>query len=148
MKPTHITIPGRPVPMARKIIRLRNGRSSIKITMRSQVWQSQARHLVSVAYDGEGPIEGPVAAHFKFYFIPPKSWSKKKRKDALDGKIRPTSKTREGDSSNILKNCEDVLMPTVIKDDSLIVESSQSKHYDTEERVEITVLPLEKGSGK
>ena len=143
--PIHITIPGRPIPMARKVIRLRNGRPSIKITMRSQVWQRQARLLVSATYDGEGPIEGPVAVHFRFYFMPPKSWSKKKRQDALEGKIRPTSKTREGDSSNILKNCEDILMPTVIKDDSLIVDSSQSKHYDTEERVEITVVPLGAG---
>ncbi len=136
------TIPGKPIPMARKVIRTRSGQPRIMITMRSQVWQKQARLLVRVAYDGKGPIEGPVAAHFRFYFLPPKSWSKKKRQDALDGKIRPTSKTREGDSSNILKNAEDVLMPTVIKDDSLIVDSSQSKHYDTEERVEIEVLPL------
>ena len=142
MKPILIIIPGRPVPMGRIIISAKGRRPGLKINMRSEVWQRTARLFVNQAYEGRGPIGGPVAAHFRFYFIPPKSWSKKKRQDALDGKIRPTSKTREGDSSNILKNAEDVLMPTVIKDDSLIVDSSQSKHYDTEERVEIMVRAI------
>ena len=142
MKPIRITIPGRPIPRAVRVIRLGNKMPSIAITMRSQKWQNDAQFFINKAWAGREPIDGPVAIHFKFYFKPPKSWSKKKRQDALEGNIFPTSKTRGGDSSNILKNAEDALMPTVIKDDSLIVDSSQSKHYDTEERVEITVYPV------
>ena len=142
MKPTHITIPGRPVPRAVRVIRLGNKMPSIAITMRSQKWQNDAQFFINKAWAGREPIDGPVAVHCKFYFKPPKSWSKKKRQDALEGKIYPTSKTHEGDSSNILKNVEDALMPTVIKDDSLIVDSSQYKRYDTEERVEIRVYAM------
>jgi Holliday junction resolvase RusA-like endonuclease len=59
----------------------------------------------------------------------PKSWSKKKRAQAMAGQIRPISTP---DLSNLIKNIEDCANKHLWRDDSLIVEylPGTGKYYD------------------
>ena len=73
------------------------------------------------------------------YMPIPKSWSLKKKKLAIDGKIYPTSKP---DSSNVLKAIEDALNGIVYLDDSQIIEHSMKKIYSEDPRAEIEITEL------
>ena len=85
------------------------------------------------------PIEGPVLLVVTAYYAVPKSWSKKKRMDALNGHIRPVVKP---DLSNIVKAIEDGMNKIVYKDDSQIVSVTLAKYYDINPRVEVEVRGL------
>ncbi len=71
-------------------------------------------------------IEGYVRADTIFYIKIPKSWPKKKKKEALDGKIRPATTP---DADNQLKSLYDGLNNVAYVDDKQIVEGSFSKLY-------------------
>lgn len=78
----------------------------------------------------------PVRMDIKAYFPIPKSWSKKKREQALAGEIRPTVKP---DLDNITKIIADALNGLAFKDDSQIVTGTRDKWYSDDPRVEIEI---------
>lgn len=84
-------------------------------------------------------FDKPIAIHMDIYREVPKSWSKKKKKDAYDGKILP--KTRP-DLDNYFKGILDGLSGTAYTDDNIICEISGNKRYGTP-RVEIKIRRLE-----
>ena len=84
----------------------------------------------------EKPLEGPLALIVTIYRTIPKSFSKKKREQAISGYIRPTTKP---DVSNICKGVEDALKGVIWRDDSQVVTMYASKYYDESPRVEICV---------
>ena len=147
MKPITIIIPGRPVPMGRpRTYVTKRGYAQIYTPVKTEAWLKKAEGYVARCVDGQGPIVGPVRIVAKFYFTPPKSWSMKKIKEALEGKVSPTGKTSIGDLDNLLKSAMDTLSPLAMVDDAFVVEATALKRYDTEERVEITVIPM-RGAG-
>ena len=74
------------------------------------------------------------------YFPIPKSFSKKKRQEALDDNIKPTTKP---DLDNILKVVTDALCGVAFSDDRIITQVSMYKQYAEEPRVEVTLLYVE-----
>ena len=79
------------------------------------------------------PTTRPVRLTLVIYRGVPKSWSRRKRADAIADKIRPTTKP---DVSNILKGIEDALNGVWYADDSQIVEYGLiGKWYAEEPRV-------------
>lgn len=70
----------------------------------------------------------------------PKSTSKKKRLQMLEGKIRPTKKP---DIDNILKSVFDSLNQVAFYDDTQIIEIQASKYYSDKSRIEITIERVE-----
>lgn len=85
------------------------------------------------------PIDGPVQMYFRAVFEIPKSWSEKKRTDAILGVIRPTGKP---DTDNLIKVVADSLNGIVYRDDSQITEISGSKRYGPQAFVTVTVKPI------
>lgn len=73
-----------------------------------------------------GPV--PIKVKYTFGFMPPKSWSKKKRLQALNGDISPTSH-QIGDWDNLCKSTQDRLNALIIEDDRYIVEGHALKSY-------------------
>lgn len=73
-------------------------------------------------YMGEKLIKVEIQA---FYPIP-KSWSKKKRNDAIFDRIRPTTKP---DTDNIIKVVLDALNGVAYYDDKQVVSVSCDKYY-------------------
>ena len=74
------------------------------------------------------------------YFPIPKSFSKKKRQEAIDDNIKPTTKP---DLDNILKVITDALNGVAFSDDRIITQVSMYKQYAEEPRVEVTLLYVE-----
>lgn len=79
-------------------------------------------------------LEGQLEAHIKAFFSIPKSTSKKKREQMLNGNIRPVKKP---DWDNIGKVVCDALNELAYHDDSSIVSGTVEKHYSDEPRVEV-----------
>ncbi len=96
--------------------------------------------LIAYEYKRQCPntyFTGELTVVINAFYAIPKSWSKKKQKQALEGEIRPQTKP---DISNVLKSFEDALNEVAYKDDSAIVSVYGHKYYSNEPRVEVTIL--------
>ena len=80
--------------------------------------------------------KGPVSIGVVEYRAIPKSWSKAKREDALDGYILPLTKP---DTDNILKGIKDALTGVLWADDAQVVQDIAMKCYGTEPHVVVRV---------
>lgn len=78
----------------------------------------------------------PLKANIQIYHQIPKSVSKKKRAEMLEGKELPLKKP---DIDNILKSIFDSLNKVAFVDDTQIVEITASKHYAEMPRIEIEI---------
>lgn len=149
-----ITIPGEPVPKQRP----RMIRQSIAynpdepIPMQSRATKQgivytpaktrRYEQLVQEIYNSEIKHDEfydkgiPLVFRVKAFFAIPKSWSKRKQQQALDGEL---DVTKRPDGDNILKICMDALNGVAFYDDAQIIEMSISKHYSDNPRVEIEI---------
>ena len=71
----------------------------------------------------------------------PKSTSKKKKIEMLEGKIRPTKKP---DIDNIIKSIFDALNKVAFNDDTQIISLQCYKFYSNEPRVEVSIDTYDK----
>ena len=78
----------------------------------------------------------PIKMKIEAYFAIPKSFSKVKQSQALEGKLLPLTKP---DADNIAKVICDALNDVAYKDDTQIVELSITKRYAMEPKVKITL---------
>lgn len=85
------------------------------------------------------PLKGPVSLTVKVYRHPQKSLSNKRKKMALEGKVRPVARP---DCSNILKAVEDSLNGLAFADDGQLVDVHISKWFSEQPRVEIDIKEL------
>jgi Holliday junction resolvase RusA-like endonuclease len=77
-----------------------------------------------------------IRVSIDYYVKIPKSWSKKKKEQALLGEIRPKCKP---DNDNVEKSLYDGLESILWHNDSEIVENKTRKFYAEEPRIEINV---------
>lgn len=82
------------------------------------------------------PIDKACCLNLKVFRAVPKSFSKKKREEALLGYIRPTTKP---DTDNYVKGVLDALNGTVLKDDSVVCEIFARKFYSERPRIEVVL---------
>lgn len=78
----------------------------------------------------------PIKMKIEAYFAIPKSFSKVKQSQALEGELLPLTKP---DADNIAKIICDALNDVAYKDDTQIVELSIIKRYAMEPKVKITL---------
>ena len=78
----------------------------------------------------------PIKMKIEAYFAIPKSFSKVKQSQALEGDLLPLTKP---DADNIAKIICDALNDVAYKDDTQIVELSIIKRYAMEPKVKITL---------
>lgn len=96
-------------------------------------------------YPNFKPLENELAVSIKAYFEIPKSVSKKKREQMLNGNIRPTIKP---DLDNIAKSILDALNKLAYLDDKQIVLLKVEKFYDVSPRVELMVEEISYDKGR
>lgn len=96
------------------------------------------KYLLKQQYDMP-PISGYVALFFLYVFKCPKSASKKRRIEMLNGSIIPT----KGDCTNYQKLYEDCLKKIVIEDDRNVEIIGSRKLYGEKGHVKITILNRE-----
>lgn len=85
---------------------------------------------------------GGVEVELTVYKRPPTSWSKKKQKEAIVGKIIPTPKP---DLDNYLKSVLDGCKQLLWRDDSYIVSTKATKQYAEQAKV---ILRVKEADGK
>lgn len=81
-------------------------------------------------------LDGMLSMIVDLYFKIPKSVSKTKRQQMIDGEIRPQKKP---DLDNCLKAISDALNDLAYDDDKQIVHVSVSKYYSEEPRAEVKI---------
>ena len=84
--------------------------------------------------------EKPVILQVKAFYEIPKSTSKKKRGQMLNGKNRPCIKP---DIDNCVKAVLDALNKIAFKDDTQVIELYATKYYDEQPRVEVEITNYE-----
>lgn len=131
-----ISLAGEPVGKGRPRFARATGRAYTPSGTRS--YESALRYAAQKAMDGRRPIEGPVGLSMLAAFPVPASWSKKRRDEAIAGKIRPCVKP---DMDNIIKQIDSFNM-VVWMDDKQVVESRMKKIYSDRPRLEIVVTAL------
>lgn len=87
---------------------------------------------------GKPPFEGPVKLYLEFIYEIPKSWSKKKRAEAIEGKY----KISRPDMDNCEKTVMDALNGIVFVDDAQVASKETVKIYGDQSHVIIKVTPL------
>ena len=130
------TIPSAPVPKSRPRFNTNTGRAFTDD--KTRIFES----LVSLAYGARHYFDDNyIRIRMKFKFEVPKSYSKKKRLDALEGKIRPT----KADIDNYIKSVLDGLNGKAFKDDRYIYAILAEKEYSEEACIEVSIENVEGG---
>lgn len=80
------------------------------------------------------PFDTPMQLQLSAYYPIPKSWSKKKRQQAIDGDLHPHVKP---DLDNVLKAVLDAINGVVYVDDSQVINMVATKRYSTDARIEV-----------
>ena len=128
------TIPSAPVPKSRPRFNTNTGRAFTDD--KTRIFES----LVSLAYGARHYFAvNYIRIRMKFKFEVPKSYSKKKRIDALEGKIRPT----KADIDNYIKSVLDGLNGKAFKDDRYIYAILAEKEYSEEACIEVSIENVE-----
>lgn len=98
-------------------------------------YEAAIRIAAQDAMEGRAPIDGPCVVEIVATFRPPKSWSKKRTREALAGEVYPTKKP---DWDNIAKTT-DALNGVAFVDDSQVVEGRVVKQYGEVAALAVTV---------
>jgi Holliday junction resolvase RusA-like endonuclease len=85
------------------------------------------------------PLETPIQLQMTAYYPIAKSWSKKKRQQALDGELYPMCKP---DLDNVLKAVLDAMNGIVYVDDAQVVNFVVSKRYSDDPRIEVYLFEV------
>lgn len=124
------TIPSAPVPKSRPRFNTNTGRAFTDD--KTRIFEN----LVSLAYGARHYFDDSyIRIRMKFKFEVPKSYSKKKRIEALEGKIRPT----KADIDNYIKSVLDGLNKIAFKDDRYVYAVLAEKEYAEDASIEVTI---------
>ena len=124
------TIPSAPVPKSRPRFNTNTGRAFTDD--KTRIFEN----IVSLAYGARHYFDDSyIRIRMKFKFEVPKSYSKKKRIEALEGKIRPT----KADIDNYIKSVLDGLNGKAFKDDRYIYVILAEKEYSEEASIEVSI---------
>ena len=85
---------------------------------------------------GQPMLDGPISLTVTIGVGIPASWPKKRRADALAGRLRPTGKP---DADNTVKLLADALNKIVWRDDAQITDLLFAKHYVEAPQTVLTV---------
>lgn len=132
------TIPGEPKAKQRHRTTKNGFNYTPKETVEYENWVKQCYFIEH----RQTMLEGQIRAEIKAYFGIPKSYSKKKRREIVEGKLRPTKRP---DTDNIAKAILDSLNGIAYKDDSAIVDLKVNKFFDEKPRVEVTLEQVREG---
>ena len=93
-------------------------------------------NIVALSYGNRPNFDDKyIRIRLKFKFEIPKSYSKKKRLEAIEGKIRPT----KADIDNYIKAVLDGLNKKAWKDDRYIIGILAEKEYSEESCIEVSI---------
>jgi Holliday junction resolvase RusA-like endonuclease len=111
---------------------------------KTEIYEGALRVAAGFVMRGRPLLAGPLAVEM-FAFLPiPASFSKRKRLDAIERRLRPTTKP---DWDNIAKVI-DALNKVVWADDAAVVDGTVRKFYGEKPELVIVVRALEPQAGR
>lgn len=131
-----ITIPGVPVAKGRPKFTTANGFARSYTPAKTHRYEDLIRCEAFNAMGGKVPLTEPVSMSITAYVQPPKSMSKKRRAEALEGTLKPTTRP---DADNYAKAALDGCNAIIFRDDSLVTDLIVRKRYSERPRLVITV---------
>lgn len=117
-----ITVPGQPQGKGRARVCLRGGYARAYTPDSTAAYEN----LIKLAYGNRGISVVPVELAVTAYYRIPKTFSKKKRNEALSGHVRPQTKP---DIDNVVKVVCDALNKVAYNDDTQVVKIVAEKYY-------------------
>ena len=135
-----IEVLGPPRGKGRPRFTARNGFATAYPDKQTATYEAVLRHEAALAMTGRQPLEGPLRLDVIAWLPIPASWSKKRQRMALDGLIKPISRSA-ADLDNIIKGI-DALNEVVWRDDSQIVCIHAHKYYSTHPSLVLIVEPV------
>jgi Holliday junction resolvase RusA-like endonuclease len=130
------TVYGEPKAQGRPRAAVINGRAIMYDPKPSRDFKRDVK-AVAQDYVPDKLLAGPLVLELKIYRPIPKSFSKKKREQALSGELRPTTKP---DLKNYIAGIEDALEKVIYENDSQIVSYGDSgKWYGDPPRIEVAI---------
>ncbi|MGF9975924.1 RusA family crossover junction endodeoxyribonuclease [Viridibacillus arvi] len=108
---------------------------SVRDPKESKEYKSFVR-LVASEHSLDELITEPIRLHIDVYRKIPKSFSKKKHLQAVDGELRPTTKP---DIDNLVKGIKDGLSKVIWHDDSQVIELVARKFYSDKPKAVVTI---------
>lgn len=130
-----IIIEGEPVAQGRPRFSTINGHARVYDPAKSRNYKKMVRSVAERHVSK--PIDEPLKLVIDVYKGIPKSFSKKKRSEAIEGNLRPITKP---DIDNYIKGILDGLNGVVWVDDNRIVSLTVNKFYSEQPRVEVEVI--------
>lgn len=105
-------------------------------------YENLVSYTFTEKYPSFKPLKGELKMNIIAVFEPPKSWSNKKRKEALpctDDSLSAIGKTTKPDLDNIVKSITDSLNGIAYKDDAQITSLLAYKVYGEQAKVIIEI---------
>jgi Holliday junction resolvase RusA-like endonuclease len=130
------TVYGEPVGKGRPRFAKRGNFVSTYTPLKTKTYEDEIRMMAKAAMGSSEPLETPVTVAIYIRVGIPTSFSKQKRKDAIEGILKPTKKP---DADNVLKCFLDAMNEIVYLDDKQVVNIHLTKVYSETPAVEIMV---------
>lgn len=134
--PIKFEVPGDPVAQGRPRVSTINGRPRMYDAPKSASYKGVVAMFASHAMRGIAPLDGAVSMSIMVLKKIPKSWSKKKKSQAIKGEVKPTSRP---DVDNYTKAILDGINGIVFLDDCQVTRLIVSKHYAEQPSVIVVV---------
>lgn len=130
-------VPGEPQGKGRVRFSVRNGKINTRTPDKTALYENKvSTEYTNQCGDWRFADDSQLFMRVTAYYTIPKSASKKRREQMLDGKIRPTKKP---DADNVLKVVADSLNTIAYRDDAQIVCVVVNKYYAEQPRVEVEI---------
>jgi Holliday junction resolvase RusA-like endonuclease len=133
---TMFTVYGEPVGKGRPRFVRRGNFTQTYTPAKTKSYEDEIRYMARAAMGTSPPLETPVTVAIYIRVEIPKSFSKQKRKDALENIIKPTKKP---DIDNCAKCHLDAMNGIVYLDDKQVVDLHVTKVYAEIPAVEVMV---------
>ncbi len=143
IEPLTFTLAGTPQGKGRARAFVRGGHIGHYTPAATRSYEGMIREAAFREMAGREPTDAPVSVALNAVFDIPKSYSKRKRAEAIYGRLLPTKKP---DIDNIIKAFVDAMNGVVFRDDCQIVRGVYTKIYGSVPMVVVTVKPLLNGA--
>lgn len=133
-------VPGKPVGKGRPRAARRGKGITLYTPEKTATYESTVALVASQAMAGRPLLNGPVEVVMRMVLPIPASWSSRKKDQALDGIVFPTTKP---DMDNVVKGIFDAINGVVWGDDTQVVDLQVRKRYGATPRVSVIVSTVE-----
>ena len=134
----YFVVPGQPHGKGRPRASSKGGFVRLYTDLNTRTYEELIARQARVAMGATEMLETPTAVRIHAYYYMPISWSKKKRKQAMEGEIVPG----KPDLDNISKSILDAIQGIVINDDKNVIKLTVEKRFALQPRVEVHVYEV------